>query len=596
MSATQHARPLQPWAASPLRPGRRIGAYRIEALLARGGMAYVYQAVHVMLERAVAIKILPAVAAADTVARTRLGYEARSVASLRHPHILEIFDAGEVDDLPYLVTELVTGGTLADQLREHRGPVERLRLALTTVRAMGSALDYAHRQGVLHRDVKPSNILLTETGRLILADFGLAQVREATIRVTQPGDFWGSLDYSSPEQLQGGAVCSRSDLYSLGVVLYEILAGRVPFAADTPMATALAHLHRPPPAIRDLAPGLPPSADGVLAKGLAKSPQDRYRTGAALTEAIAAVAAEGGATDSPPSWSLPAAPQAALALVDEVPHPAAAPTLTAPSNASALADATFVPEAAHPQRTKRGVADAVAALTRLAATPLLRLTTAALSVVAVVLLAVQLASVWLLVGVVPPEPPRVTEASPPDGAQGVTVQPELELRFSASMDAASVEAALAFDPPVPLRYEWQNNATRLLIVPMLPLAPETEYRLRLGRGARDLQGAALAGAPIARRFITDSPRTMLVNITADEATQGGGFGGMAHPPIAPDIERVSIIEIATSTAEDDPAPGSSSGSNTPPPVATPMPLPSGPEGVADSAPTTPPPVPLPHAQ
>ena len=154
-------------------------------------MAYVYRAVHVMLGRAVAIKILPAVVAADTVARTRLRQEAWSVASLRHPHVLEIFDAGEVDDLPYLVTELVTGGTLADQLRGHRGPVERLRLALTTARAMGSALDYAHRQGVLHRDVKPSNILLTETGRLILADFGLAQVREATIRVTQPGGFLG---------------------------------------------------------------------------------------------------------------------------------------------------------------------------------------------------------------------------------------------------------------------------------------------------------------------------------------------------------------------------------------------------------------------
>ena len=335
MKATPPTQSWQPWAISPLSPGRRIGAYRIEALLARGGMAYVYQAVHVMLGRAVAIKILPAVAAADTDARTRFGYEARSVASLRHPHILEIFDAGEVDDLPYLVTELVTGGTLADQLREHRAPVERLRLALTTARAIGSALDYAHRQGVLHRDVKPSNILLTGTGRLILADFGLAQVREATIRVTQPGDFWGSLDYSSPEQLQGEAVCSRSDLYSLGVVLYEILAGRVPFATDTPMATALAHLHQPPPAVHDLAPGLPPSTDDVLAKGLAKSPQDRYGTGAALTAAVAGVAAEGGATDAPPAWAAttppPAAPVPLPEPLDESADSTAAPARTPPA-------------------------------------------------------------------------------------------------------------------------------------------------------------------------------------------------------------------------------------------------------------------------
>lgn len=577
MSATEQPRLWQPWAASPLRPGHCIGAYRIEALLARGGMAYVYRAVHVMLGRAVAIKILPAVVAADTVARTRLRQEAWSVASLRHPHILEIFDAGEVDDLPYLVTELVTGGTLADQLREHREPVERLRLALTTARALGSALDYAHRQGVLHRDVKPSNILLTETGRLILADFGLAQVREATIRVTQPGDFWGSPHYSSPEQIEGGSVTGCADLYSLAVVLYEILAGRVPFAADTPMATALAHLHQPPP-VHDLAPGLPPSADDMLAKGLAKCPEDRYQSGAALTEAVATVAAEGGVADSPPSWSLPEAPPAALAPVDADPAPTAVPAITTPSNASALADGTFALETSPPQRSSGWAA----ALLRLAATPLLRLTTAVLSVVAVVLMAGQLAGAWLLVGVLDPAAPRVIEASPPDGARGVTVQPELELRFSASMDAASVEAALEFEPPVPIRYEWQNDATRLLIVPTLPLAPATEYVLRLGRGARDLRGAALSGAPLARRFSTDVPRTMFLNVAANEDTAGGGYGGLAYPPVVPDIEQVSNIEQETY-----------------PPAITPSPPPSGNAGTTASPPTsagTPPPVPLPHAQ
>ncbi len=584
MSATQQPRLWQPWAASPLRPGRRIGAYRIEALLARGGMAYVYRAVHVMLGRAVAIKILPAVVAADTVARTRLRQEAWSVASLRHPHILEIFDAGEVDDLPYLVTELVTGGTLADQLREHREPAERLRLALTTAQALGSALDYAHRQGVLHRDVKPSNILITETGRLILADFGLAQVREATIRVTQPGDFWGSPHYSSPEQIEGGSVTGRADLYSLGVVLYEILAGQVPFAADTPMATALAHLHQPPSSVHDLAPGLPPSADDMLAKGLAKAPEERYQTGAALTEAIATVAAEGGATEAPPTWSLPEAPPAALTLVDADPDATAMPAVMSASDASALDvdDVTFVPERSRPQRPSGWPVAAAAALMRLAATPLLRLTTAVLSVVAVVLMAGQLASAWLFVGVIDPAAPRVIEASPPDGARGVTVQPELELRFSASMDAASVEAALEFDPPVPMHYEWQNDATRLLIVPALPLMPATEYMLRLGRGARDLRGAALSGAPIARRFTTDAPRTMFLNVAANEATAVGGYGGLAYPPVVPDIQQVSNIEQETY-----------------PPAITPSPPPSGNTGTNDSTPTssgTPPPVPLPHAQ
>ena len=380
---------------------------------------------------------------------------------------------------------------------------------------------------MLHRDVKPSNILLTETGRLILADFGLAQVREATIRVTQPGDFWGSPHYSSPEQIEGGSVTGCSDLYSLAVVLHEILAGRVPFTADTPMATALAHLHQPPPSVHDLAPGLPPSADDMLAKGLAKCPEDRYQSGAALTEAVAIVAAEGGVTDSPPSWSLPEAPPAALAPVDADPAPTAVPAITAPSYASALADGTFALETSPPQQSSGWPVAAAAALLRLAATPLLRLTTAVLSVVAVVLMAGQLAGAWLLVGVLDPAAPRVIEASPPDGARGVTVQPELELRFSASMDAASVEAALEFEPPVPIRYEWQNDATRLLIVPTLPLAPATEYVLRLGRGARDLRGAALSGAPLARRFSTDVPRAMFLNVAANEDTAVGGSSGLA---------------------------------------------------------------------
>ncbi|MAG35169.1 MAG: hypothetical protein CL878_02825 [Dehalococcoidia bacterium] len=559
-------------------------------------MACVYQATHVVLGRAVAIKILPPAVAADADARTRLQREARSVASLRHSHILEIFDAGEVEGLPYLVTELVTGGTLADQLRVHRASSERLGLALTTARTIGSALDYAHRQGVLHRDVKPSNILLTDSGRLILADFGLAQVREATIRVTQSGDFWGSPHYSSPEQVQGGALSSSSDLYSLGVILYEILSGRVPFAADTPMATALAHIHRPPPAVRALAPGMPQAADTVLAKALAKPAPDRYPTGAALTEAIAAVATEAGAADSTPSWSQPA-----TQFASEI------PTI----HEDAWIGAGGAPEAPQTQRSYRWAAETATALARLAVTPALRLATAALSVVAVILLAGQLVGAGLLAGGSKSEIPQVIEASPPDGALGVTVQPELELRFNTSMDPASVEAALAIEPWVPVRYEWQNDGTRLLIVPAEPLTAVTEYVLHLGLGARDLQGQALAGAPIERRFITDEPRTMLVNVVSREATEVGGFGGLAYPPIAPDVEHVSVIKISTDNvgeaaeaaalgkAADEGSPSGSASatlSRIAPPVATPIPSLTHEPLVPGSTATTPPPVPLPRAR
>ena len=258
------------------------------------------------------------------------------------------------------------------------------------------------------------------------------------------------------------------------------------------------------------------------------------------------------------------------------------PALASSSDASTLAGVAFVPETSRPQRPSEWPAAAAAALLRLAATPLLRLTTAVLSVVAVVLMAGQLASAWLFVGVIDPAAPRVIEASPPDGARGVTVQPELELRFSASMDAASVEAALEFDPPVPMRYEWQNDATRLLIVPTLPLTPATEYVLRLGRGARDLRGAALSGAPLARRFSTDAPRTMFLNVAANEDTAGGGYSGLAYPPVVPDIEQVSNIEQETY-----------------PPAITPSPPPSRDTSTNDSTPPasgTPPPVPLPRAQ
>jgi serine/threonine-protein kinase len=260
--------------------------YRLEAEIGRGGMSVVYRAHDARLNRAVAIKVLPPELAYDPAVRMRFTREAQTSAQLSHAHIVPIHDVGERDGIAWLVMSLVTGGNLATLLgREPRQPVSEVRRILAEI---ADALAYAHARGVVHRDIKPDNILLDrDSGRAVVTDFGIARAMEAGTRLTQTGAAIGTPTYMSPEQAVGEReVDGRSDLYSLGVVAYQMLTGRLPFTAGNSMAMLLKHVNERPPAIADLRPDAPKPLRDAIERALAKSPEDRWPSAAAMRDAL----------------------------------------------------------------------------------------------------------------------------------------------------------------------------------------------------------------------------------------------------------------------------------------------------------------------
>jgi serine/threonine-protein kinase len=264
--------------------GEAFGGYTIEDVLGRGGMGTVFLATHERLARKVALKVIAPELAQDEEFRSRFLRESQLAASLDHPNVIPIYDADEVDGVLYLAMRYVGGPSLQTLIRR-RGllaPIETLRIAAQ----IAGALDAAHAAGLVHRDVKPANILLAEPGEhAYLCDFGLAK-RTSSQAVTRAGFFLGTVDYSAPEQIEGRPVDGRTDLYSLGCVVFHCLAGRPPFVRDNELAVLNAHLHDPPPALSDVRQGLPRALDDVLRKAMAKGPADRYGTGAAFAGAL----------------------------------------------------------------------------------------------------------------------------------------------------------------------------------------------------------------------------------------------------------------------------------------------------------------------
>jgi len=262
--------------------GFALGQYRIVARIGRGGMATVYKGHHSALDRNVAIKVLPDFFAEDEVYRERFLQEARSVARLKHPNILNVFDFGQEQGITYLVLELVEGGTLAERI----GRPMDLEEVVKILRPIASALDHAHAQGVLHRDIKPSNILIHRDGTPVLADFGLAKMADSVRRLTATGTVMGTPEYMSPEQGSGEPIGPASDRYSLAVVAYEMVTGRVPFQADTPAAVLLSHINKAVPPTRELAGELSGHVEGALRKALAKAPLERFDTATQFVAAL----------------------------------------------------------------------------------------------------------------------------------------------------------------------------------------------------------------------------------------------------------------------------------------------------------------------
>ena len=265
---------LQPLAPE-VRVGTRLAGYALERIVGKGGMGVVYKATHLHLARTAAVKVLiPELAAAPDF-RERFLRESRTAAALHHPNIVTVYDAGEADGLLYIAMQYVDGTDLA-ALLEREGALAPDR-ALEIVGQMGEALDAAHALGLVHRDVKPGNVLL-DAQRCYLTDFGLTRSVSSKTALTVHGQFVGTIDYMPPEQIQGGSLDRRADVYALGCLLYHTLVGAAPFESDSQVSVMYAHMHHPPPPLGSKTPLGPGPLDAVVAKAMAKRREDRYDT------------------------------------------------------------------------------------------------------------------------------------------------------------------------------------------------------------------------------------------------------------------------------------------------------------------------------
>lgn len=278
--------------------GATLGSYRVLSTLGRGGMAVVYKGYQPSLDRYVAIKVMSRSLGGEESFIERFQREAAGVAQLRHQNIVQMVDFGVQDDISYMVMEYIQGESLKDWLRQLREVNHRLPLAdaVKVVRDIAAALDYAHAHGIVHRDVKPANIMLRQEERLaqltgnaeytaVLTDFGVARMLEGA-QLTGTGATIGTPDYMSPEQAHGRPAQAASDIYALGIVLFEMLTGELPFTADTPVALLLQHMQATPPPLTAKAPDIPPDLELVLMQALAKDPDNRYATAGQFAAAL----------------------------------------------------------------------------------------------------------------------------------------------------------------------------------------------------------------------------------------------------------------------------------------------------------------------
>jgi Protein kinase domain len=339
-----------------LGPGARIAGYWLEEQIGRGGMAVVFRARDERLHRLVALKVLAPALAGDDEFRLRFIRESRAAAAVDDPHIIPVFDAGEAAGALFIAMRFVPGGDVYSLVRG-TGPLSAAR-AVAIVSPVASALDAAHAAGLVHRDVKPANMLLdTRPGRpdhVYLSDFGLSKgAVSMSTGLTGAGHFMGTLDYISPEQIEGERADGRADQYALACSAYEMLTGAPPFRAGEPAALMYAQLRQPPPALTSRRPDLPPAADQVLARALAKNPADRYAScrefADALRAAFGLASYDSGPEPVPPAEHPPAAERPAAA--EHPPQEEDAPALEhAPAGPARPTSADGVPRPAPPTR------------------------------------------------------------------------------------------------------------------------------------------------------------------------------------------------------------------------------------------------------
>ncbi|HEX6777044.1 MAG TPA: protein kinase, partial [Ktedonobacterales bacterium] len=271
--------------------GKTLGPYQIQALLGSGGMGQVYRARDPRLDREVAIKVLSATLAQEPGYSVRFQREAKAAAKLNHPNIVPVFDVGEQGGLMYLVMPLIPGGTLREYLAQ-RGALP-LNEAVSIIEQVAGALQQAHERGMIHRDVKPANILMSAEGRALLTDFGIvrvAQSNESATPLTRIGAFVGSPEYAAPEMVTGQSADHRVDIYALGIMLYQMLTGRLPFVGSNAMALLVQRVQQEAPAPRSINPAISPAVEAVIMKAMAKTPAARYQSATELVQALKAAA------------------------------------------------------------------------------------------------------------------------------------------------------------------------------------------------------------------------------------------------------------------------------------------------------------------
>jgi len=312
-----------------LQPGQMLGSYRIINQVGQGGMATVYKAYQPSMDRNVAIKVLPRQLAESKEFAARFQQEARIIARLEHPHILPVFDYGESDGVTYFVMRYLEAGTLKTKMEAGPLSLNEIDRLFTE---LAEALQYAHGHGIVHRDLKPANALVDEDGNLFLTDFGIAKLLEsASPRLTQTDAILGTPAYISPEQAKAETVNQRSDIYSLGIMLYEMVTGSVPFVADTPLAVILKHISDPLPLPSLIKSDIPESIERVILKALAKEPDDRYATASEFLSAWKRALEEKKNIPLAPELTSTPAPRTGTAFGQTQGKPAPAPKSVAPS-------------------------------------------------------------------------------------------------------------------------------------------------------------------------------------------------------------------------------------------------------------------------
>jgi len=294
--------------------GQSLGQYEITEFIAKGGMATVYRARQVSIGRDVAVKVLPPNFTHDDTFIERFNREVAVIAQLQHPHILPVIDYGQYEGLPYIVMAYIDSGTLGDRIAAGNMEMPEFN---RVVRQVAEALDFAHKQGIIHRDFKPGNVLLDSHGNSYLADFGLAKITETASDLTGAAVL-GTPTYMAPEQIQAEEITTAADLYGFAVTIYQMLTGKAPYEAASPSAVLVAHITQPVPDILQDAPDLPPDIGTVMARALAKNPDERYPTAGELANHLFA-ALEGKKLSNITS-ELTQAPQPALLMTNMLGH------------------------------------------------------------------------------------------------------------------------------------------------------------------------------------------------------------------------------------------------------------------------------------